>query len=62
MCNKFKVKHKKSGEVLEVYDITYAGINIPIPFFLVYINGKFKGMPADAFEPYVEMVKQPLNE
>lgn len=64
----FKVKHKKTEEIYEVYNITYSmnARNIPVPFFLVYISGKFKAEFASEFKPYIEepkqVVKKVLNE
>ena len=47
-----RVKHKKTGKILSVYDITYASANIPQALFLVYMDDMFQVRFADEFEPY----------
>lgn len=56
----FVVKHKATGQVSRVYDIPHP--QTLKPYFLVYIDGSFKELPASDFEPCEEKKKQQLNE
>lgn len=49
--NKFKVKHKKTGYISEVFNVSYVNTNYAtIPYFLVYMNNRFQELPAEDFE------------
>ena len=50
--DRFKVVHKETGQVSEVYDITYCNSNHATkPYFLVYLNSTFIELPAEDFVP-----------
>jgi hypothetical protein len=54
LYNRFKVKHKETGEISQVYDIKYLE-NLRInTLFLVYMSDAFMLVPAEDCEPYVE--------
>ena len=59
----FKVKHKVSKSVHEVYDITYSTNTRgePVAFFLVYIGHKFQTVLASEFKPYENKKKKLLE-
>lgn len=53
----FKVIHKESGTIYDVYDITYDPIN-GNPRFLVYASERWLDVNAKEFEPYVDKKKK----
>ena len=57
----FKVIHKESGTIYDVYDITYDPINSN-PRFLVYASERWIDVSAKEFEPYIDKKKKTLNE
>lgn len=68
LSNRFKVRHKETKEVSEVYDIIHIS---PATFgaetrFLVYLDGEFSTYNATKFELYTEDLckgsRRPLNE
>ena len=52
----FKVRHKESGNVSEVYHIRsiegFCGV-----YFLVYFDGEFREIESKYFEPYNDIMK-----
>lgn len=68
LCKRFKVQHKETKEISEVYDIIHTNPNTFVADikFLVYLNNEFRVCSAKNFEPYVEDLnkdtKRTLNE
>ena len=56
----FKVIHKETNEVVDIYDVRYDAIS-GCPQFLYYEDGQWALKSAKRFKP-IEPKKKPLNE